>query len=308
MTVGAPFGINVDDQLVPFLCMMISLFSLALHGNDRQVAVGLPIALSLSSAAVLLSGAPADLAYMAALVALATVPARLLRRRLHEVAHLTEQKLCAEAEADDRARAAASEERTRVARELHDIIGHGVSLMVVHAAAAEAHLADRATAQRSLQAVQETGRQAVADLARLLGLLRDDHAAMGHAPQPGIREVTDLVAHANGSGAHIDLIVEGSVEQVPPTVGLTVYRIAQEALTNARRHAPQAPVRVRIAIANRAVTVKVENSAASTPGLGRGTGHGLAGLRERVAMFGGTLRFGEVEGGGFAVTAEVPVG
>lgn len=307
LAIGSGVGINVDDQLAPFLCLMIGLFSIGLHGNRRQLAVGLSVGVVLGGTSVVLSGAPADLAYLGTLVAIAVVPARLLRHRLQEVERLTEQKLRAEAEIESRARIAASEERTRVARELHDIIGHGVSLMVVHAAAAEAHLADSATARHSLKAVQDTGRQAVADLARLLGLLRDDHTEMGHAPQPGIADLEDLVAVARESGEDVELRVEGAVEQVPSTVGLTVYRIAQEALTNARRHAPGAAVRAHIKVAPRGVEVNVVNSASSSPAPTRVAGHGLAGLRERVAMFGGTLQFGEAPDGGFAVSAEVPV-
>lgn len=302
---------RVDDLLVVFLALVAALFSLGLHADRRQFQIGLAATLFLVVAPIPFSEEGADDAvYVALLVAIVVVPARLLRRRLAEVAQLTERSVRAEAAAAESAKAAADAERNRLAREMHDIIGHGVSLMVVHAAAAETNLADPAIARRSLQAVQETGRQAVADLARLLGLLRDEHAEIGLAPQPGLGDLERLVAKARNGGDSVTLGVDGEVALAPPTAALAAYRVAQEGLTNARRHAPGAPVKVSVDVGERTVRVRVVNGRPPDDTDRRpktlGGGAGVAGLRERIALFHGTLTAQPRDDGGFVLDATIP--
>lgn len=195
-------------------------------------------------------------------------------------------------------------------RSSHDIIGHGVSLMVVHAAAAETHLTEPDIARRSLHAVQETGRQAVADLARLLGLLRDEHAEIGLAPQPGLGDLERLVAKGRDGGDRVTLGVVGEVAHAPPTAALAAYRVVQEGLTNARRHAPGAPVTVSVDIAYRTVRVRVANERPpndqTRPPKTVGGGAGVAGLRERIALFHGTVTAQPRHDGGFVLDATIP--
>lgn len=302
---------RTDDLLVVFVALVVALFSLGLHADRRQIQVGLIATLLLVVAPIPFSEEGADDAvYVALLVAIVVVPARLLRRRLAEVAQLTERSVRAEAAAAESAKAAAAAERNRLAREMHDIIGHGVSLMVVHAAAAETHLNEPDVARRSLQAVQETGRQAVADLARLLGLLRDEHAEIGLAPQPGLGDLERLVAKARDGGDKVTLGVVGEVAHAPPTAALAAYRVAQEGLTNARRHSPGAPVTVSVDIAERAVRVRVVNDCppedrSRAPKI-VGSGAGVAGLRERIALFHGTVTAQTRDDGGFVLDATVP--
>ena len=150
------------------------------------------------------------------------------------------------------------------------------------------------------------GRQAVADLARLLGLLRDDHAEIAWRRDTRGRRSRRPRREGTSSGDWSPWTVDGAICRVPDALGLTVYRIVQEALTNARKHAPGAPVAASITIGDREITVDVRNTRpARTPALA-GTGHGLAGLQERVRMFGGTLRYGHEPDGGFALRTTLP--
>lgn len=301
---------DLNDLLVCFMALFLGLLFLALHAPTRILVRTVPLVVLEIALGIVALGKVADLVYALLLVALATVPARLLRWRLREVARLTEETVRAEQRSLD----AVIEERHRLARELHDIIGHGVSLMVVHAGAARAHLDDPAIAGRSLDAVQDCGRQAVVDLARAMGLLRDDHAEIGLAdpsslaPQPGLPDLPALVAAAREGGADVSLDVHGERARVGGALGLTVYRIVQEGLTNARRYAPTAPVAVSVRVADDGVRVDVVNDPVPTPAgtTSAGTGQGLAGLRERVSLFSGTLTAGPSSGGGWGVHGVLP--
>jgi len=312
VTVAALFGLRLDDNFLPLIVWVGAIYSMSLHAPSRAFVAGIAGVLTVGAVAVMASGeSPADILYFGFIVLIASGPGRLLRHRLVQVARLTERAVRAELDLEERARSAALEERDRLARELHDIIGHSVSLMVVHAAAAEARLSERDIARNSLAAVQEVGRQAVTDLARLLGVLREDHQGTGLAPQPGIADLQPLIESAQQAGDKVSLITEGDGSGLPPAIGLSVYRIVQEALTNARRHAPGAPVSALVRFGDRSVVVEVVNSQtleAQTAAPQTGNGQGLVGLRERIAMFNGTLRCGQEPDGGFAVRAELPLG
>jgi signal transduction histidine kinase len=222
----------------------------------------------------------------------------------------------ARSHSDDRARArrleaALAEERSRIARELHDIIAHCVSVMVVQAGAAEDLLdRDPARARAPLRSVQETGRQAVGELHRMLGLLRGEGARPALAPQPGTADLAELTGHMAAVGLPVELTVEGPERPLPPGVDLAVYRIVQEALTNALKHAAPTTARVVLRYDERSVRVSVHDTGRA--GARAGTdpdrlGHGLLGMRERVGLYGGTLATGRTGDGGFAVTASLPL-
>lgn len=307
---GVLLPTRTDELLAVFGAFLVAVFSLGLHAGPREFRVAIAVTALLVVVPILFRGEGADDALFASLIiGLAAIPSRLLRRRLAEVAALTERAVRAEHELEDRARAAAAAERNRLAREMHDIIGHGVSLMVVHAAAAETHLAEPDVARRSLSAVQDAGRQAVTDLARLLGLLRDEHAEIGLTPQPGLSDLERLAGSARVGGDQLTMRIDGDPERVPATAGLTAYRVVQEGLTNARRHAPGAPVDVVVAVADRAVSVRVANDRPARLPAARqraGGGAGIAGLRERVALFRGSLHAGPRSDGGFVLDATIP--
>jgi signal transduction histidine kinase len=202
-----------------------------------------------------------------------------------------------------RAQEAVDHERARLARELHDVIAHNLSVVVVQAAGARAAgLGDDETLGR----IESTGRESLVEMRRLLGVLRqppDD--PLNLAPQPGVGDVGALVERVRESGLQVDLDVSGDLEGLSTTVGLCVYRVVQESLTNVLKHAPTATARVRVEGTSGAVVVEVADDG---PGdRGPGDGHGLIGMGERVEVFGGELTVGTPSGGeGFVVRAVLP--
>jgi signal transduction histidine kinase len=196
----------------------------------------------------------------------------------------------------------------RIARELHDVIAHSVGLMGVQAAAVRRLLEPEQDNLRAvLLTVEETGRTAIDELGHVLRVLRGTAAEASGAPQPGIEQISEVVAAGRAAGQTVSLEVTGAPRDLPPGVGLSVYRIVQEALTNARKHAPGAPVGVVIDCRPDAVELTVANPvpAAPPPHRPRAAGHGLLGMRERVAAFGGTLQAAP-EAGQFVVRASLP--
>lgn len=313
LMIGPLVGTRSDDLFAMVLVLVVAVSSLALHADTRTFAIGHALIVGGLIVPVLLAGeGPDDALYILLFTSMIVVPARLLRRRLLDVGRLTEHVLRAELSAEEEARAAVASERTRLARELHDIIGHGVSLMVVQAAAAESSLGDECIARRSLEAVQATGREAIADLSRLLALLRDDDMSSVLAPQPGIADLDRLVAPVGAEGAVPTIAVSGDPSRVSAAVGLTVYRVVQEGLTNARRHAAGAPVRAEVAVGSQEIAIEVVNGRPPVPAergsATAGTGTGLRGLRERVALFGGTMHARVEPEGGFALRVDLPLG
>jgi signal transduction histidine kinase len=209
-----------------------------------------------------------------------------------------------EREREERLKRAATEERARIARELHDVVTHNVSVMVVQAAAAgEIFDTDPQRAREAIGAVEETGRRALNELRRLLGVVADDE--VGVLPQPSLDRVGELVDRVRAAGLEVELIEEGTPGQVPEGVGLSAYRIVQESLTNTLKHAFASHVTVRVRHYGDAVEVEVTDD-----GVGaalHSEGRGLIGMRERVALYGGELDAGERTGGGYGVRARIPV-
>jgi signal transduction histidine kinase len=204
---------------------------------------------------------------------------------------------------------AAMEERARIARELHDVVAHHVSSIAIQADTARLTTPDLpGEGGRRLEAIGQTARDALTEMRRVLGVLRtdsDDGAEL--APQPGLERLSELLDAARATGTHVRLILEGQVLPLPPGVELTAYRIVQEALTNARRHAPGAAVDVELRYTADGLHLRVRDNGPG-PADPDADGHGLLGMRERAAMVGGSLRAGPAPGGGFAVEADLPVG
>ena len=199
----------------------------------------------------------------------------------------------------------ATAERTRIARELHDIVAHGIGVMVVQAeGAAEVLERDPARARAAMERVADTGREALVELRRALGMLRGDGPADG-APQPGLDRLDDLIRTLGGTGLRIDRRVTGSPRPLSPGVDLALYRVVQEALTNTLRHADARHAVIEIEHAADAVRVQVtdDGRSAHEPA---STGGGLLGIRERIGMLGGEVQLGPVGTGGFRVAVSVP--
>ena len=214
----------------------------------------------------------------------------------------------ARADAERAAADAAAAERARIARELHDVLAHSLSVMVVQASLAEDLVArDAEGAAGAIREVQQIGRDALGETGRLLRLIRDDGDELGMRPQRSLDDLSALVDDYTRAGLEVELVVDPAARSVPFGVGLSVYRIVQEALTNALKHAPGSRVAVRLERRANVLAVEVENgSGAGEPAVRVESGHGLGGVRERVAIFGGTVDAGPTEGGGFRLVATLP--
>jgi signal transduction histidine kinase len=212
----------------------------------------------------------------------------------------------AERERDVAAREAVVEERARIARELHDVIAHHVSMMVVQAGA-ERRAVEQGTPTRAvLETIEETGRSALTEMRRLLGVLRSD-AEDSLAPQPGLRDVPQLVDQLRSAGLDVGYRVDGDPRPLPVGLELSAYRIVQEALTNSLKHADGARTSVHIRYGHDQLGLDVSDDGGSGSRAPAAGGHGLAGMRERVALYGGRLDAGRMPDGGFAVNVLLPI-
>jgi signal transduction histidine kinase len=240
-----------------------------------------------------------------------------IRTRRAYFAQLEERAARLEKEREAQAKVAVAAERARIARELHDVVAHNVSVMVVQADGA-AYVLDAAPdqAKKALETISSTGRQALAEMRRLLGVLRTgEHQEGGeYVPQPDVEQIEDLVEQCRGSGLPVDFKIEGTPRPLPSGVELTAYRIVQEALTNTRKHGgPNAGASVRLVYFDDGLGLLVEDDGKGAPhelyeeGGADGRGHGLIGMRERVGMVGGTLDAGPRPGGGFRISALLPL-
>jgi signal transduction histidine kinase len=202
---------------------------------------------------------------------------------------------------------AVARERATIARELHDVIAHSVSVMTVQAGAARLLLdEDLPRARQSLVAVEETGRQALAEMRRLLGILRGDEHETRLAPQPGIADLDALLDQVRAAGLPVEVVIEGEPKALPPGIDLAAYRVVQEALTNALKHAGAARAQVSIGYGPTALELAVTNNGTARADSRHG-GHGLIGMRERVSLYGGEFKAGPRRGGGYAVRASLPL-
>ncbi|MER6712885.1 MULTISPECIES: sensor histidine kinase [unclassified Streptomyces] len=255
--------------------------------------------------------------FMAVPFALAWVLGDSIRTRRAYFAQLEERAARLEKEREAQSKVAVAAERARIARELHDVVAHNVSVMVVQADGA-AYVLDAAPdqAKKALETISSTGRQALAEMRRLLGVLRTgEHQEAGeYVPQPDVQQIEDLVEQCRGSGLPVDFKVEGTPRPLPSGVELTAYRIVQEALTNTRKHGgPNAGASVRLVYFDDGLGLLVEDDGKGAPhelyeeGGFDGQGHGLIGMRERVGMVGGTLDAGPRPGGGFRISALLPL-
>jgi signal transduction histidine kinase len=202
---------------------------------------------------------------------------------------------------------AALEERARIARELHDVIAHAVSLMVVQASAERRLLgADQRRTADTLETIESSGREALGELRRLLGVLRA-HGRERLAPQPGLDALPELLDEGRRGGHEVRFEVEGDPVRLPTGLDLTAYRIVQEGLTNARKHAPGAAVDVKLRWRPGELEIEVTDDGPGPRSNANGTGHGLIGMRERASLYGGSIRTEPAAAGGFRVFARLPI-
>jgi signal transduction histidine kinase len=294
------------DLVTAMLVALAATVPLALAGTQVVVAAGtLAAATGLN---LLLYHRPLGAGLVALAVALFLLGRRAVQRKRREA---VERDAYRQAVEETLLEHAARGERARIARELHDVVAHHLSMISVQAETARLTTAGLPPdGAKRLLAIGDTARAALTEMRRLLGVLRDDAGAEpSRAPQPGLQQLVELVDGARDSaGASTRLIVRGEVRRLDPGLELTAYRIVQEALTNARRHAPGAAVDVELCYTAKALQVRVRDNGPG-PARGGGTdGHGLLGMRERAASVGGELRTGSGRLGGFLVEASLPVG
>jgi signal transduction histidine kinase len=227
--------------------------------------------------------------------------------KYREVDEAEERAALAEREREERALRAVADERARIARELHDVVGHSVSVMTVQASAVRRLLdQDQERVSEALQVVEQTGREALAEMRRMVGVLRHAEEAPALAPQPSLGEIERLVRHARDRGLPVEVSIEGDPVELPTGIDLTAYRLVQEGLTNAIKHARARQAEVVIRYENGHVELTVSDDGRGG-GDGGGSGHGLVGMRERVHVYGGELEAGPRPEGGFRLRARLPV-
>lgn len=299
----------LSDMVTPFLTIVLAIYSATAYGSAIGRFAAGAVGLATTSVSVALDEGGADAASLiyAATVALVTWTAGLVSwqggRRVSQLQTEAEGLI---RERDEAARSAVEEERARVARELHDIIAHSVSVMRIQAAAAEEVFDEKPESARgALHSIQVVGRQALTDMRRLLILLRDHDEETLLEPQPAIGDLSSLLDQARESGLPVKLSVKGQERPLPAVVQLCVYRIVQESLTNALKHAGAAEAQVILDYRDREIAISVvDNGAGPKDGAG---GHGLLGMRERVALLGGRFEADAGDHSGFVIRARVPL-
>jgi signal transduction histidine kinase len=303
------------------LAIVVLLYTLAAYRPRRISVTGLGVCLVGSAVAVLrwtqLVGPDVfRWFYIAAVMftgpsLIAWVLGDSMRYRRAYLIALEDRAARLEAERDAQAQVAAAAERARIARELHDVIAHNVSVMVVQAdGAGYALQTDPERTRQALAAISGTGRHALTEMRRLLGVLRAGDERAELAPLPGLDQLRELLDEARAAGMSVSFTVEGAAQPLDKGAELAAYRVVQESLTNTRKHAGLAvAAAVTLRYADHGLLVQVIDGGrgAVAAGSADGGGHGLAGMRERIAMYGGTVQAGPVPGGGFQVSAYLPL-
>jgi len=306
-TIEAIAGVPLAEPIVPLLAAVIATFTVAAHRPLGPAATGVAImVVAIGTQTLVQHNGVGNFVFGLIFVGGAWVTARLVYARTRENVALQAQTGRLAEERDASAKQAAAAERGRIARELHDVIAHSVSVMVVQAGAAERVVArEPGRAEEAMRAVQDTGRQALSEMAHLLGMLREDGEELGFVPQPGISDLPALVAQARSAGLAVELHIEGERHPVPAGVELSLFRIVQEALTNVRKHAGLAHATVVLRYRPGAVEAVVSDDGRGSSNRYSG-GHGLIGMQERSNLYGGALHAGPGPTGGFVVRVSMP--
>ena len=302
-------GVSSSDQLATLASALIAAYSLGAHAGTRAGRWGLLLGLVGIGAIIYVDGGQAsDYGFGAVVVVGPWLAGVLVRRREQAVAAADAQAAVVAAAAEARAREAAEDERARIARELHDVVSHGLSAMVVQATAAEELLdRDSERARAALRQVQLSGREAMVEMRHLLGVLRPTDGP-GRVPQPTLDDVAELVRAERVAGRSVTLEVAGERREVPRGLALSAYRIVQEALTNVRRHAGAASAWVSVRFEPAALEIEVVDDAPGRPCQGDGSGYGLVGMQERARLYGGHVEAGpRPDAGGWRVLATFPL-
>jgi signal transduction histidine kinase len=309
---GIVFNVGFADSPTLPIGVVVSLYTVAAY-CERTVSTraALVIGVTLPLPILVAANIKVDAALLPlGLTAGAWIVGDNLRTRRAYLGELEAKAVRLEREREEEARRAVAREQARIARELHDVISHNVSVMVVQAAAgADVFDAEPSRARSALTSIEATGREALSELRRLLGVIRtEENADAAFAPQPGLEQLAQLLEQVRDAGLPVELTVEGARSPLPPGLDLAAYRIVQEALTNTLKHAEasQANVTVRYGVIELTVDVIDDGHGAAANGA-PGGGRGLIGMRERAALYDGSIRAGPRPDGGFAVSARFPL-
>ena len=304
---------NAGEQptLESFLALLLGFYSVAAYAEERRAILGAAIVgasiLVIDIPRLIAGTNPGDIIPAWLFYTTVWFIGRALRQHRLQSARLQDLAAQLELEREEKARTAVVEERSRISRELHDVIAHSVSIMVVQAQAAQRLLeGEQHEARQALGSIETTGRQALTGMRRMLGILRRTDEELALSPQPSLEHLEALIEKVRASGIPVELRVEGEPEPLPPGVGLSAYRIVQEALTNTLKHAGPARAEVMIHYRDDELELEISDDGAGN-GKGEGPGQGLIGMRERVALYGGTLESGKRLDTGYLVRARLPL-
>lgn len=305
----ASFGMSLHTAVTPIIAVLIVSWTVGANLERRQAILGLTLLVCsvwLSVGVDVLQHTDhyqgTDIPWIGTIVLLPGVLGMAFGSRARSLREAEARAARLEREREETVAA----ERSRIARELHDVIAHAVSVMTVQAGAAEEMLkVDPERAVDPVHAVQQTGRQALVEMKRLVGMLRAGDEEVGLDPQPGLADLPRLIEQMRGAGLPIELEIAGRQRTLPIGVDLSAYRVVQEALTNALKHGNGTEARVGIDFGERELSIEVANAVGNARGVD--DGHGLVGMRERIAIFGGTLVAGPEADGGFAVRVKLPL-
>jgi signal transduction histidine kinase len=305
----------VDGRLIPYPAglYLAGILAAFLLGNLRDpllARVGLAVVLA-SMMTIIFNRpghSPGELVYVPLLFGIAWLAGFALNARAEQADAAEARAAQAERERETAARIAVAEERTRIARELHDIVAHAVSVMVLQVGAVRHKLPDELGDESdALRGVEGAGRTALAEMRRLLAAMRDDGDDLELVPQPGLDSVGTLVADVERAGLPVTLHVEGEAAPLPRAVELSAYRIVQEALTNALKHAHANRADVTLRYGPDELRIEIRDDGTGGGGASNGQGYGLVGVRERVKIYGGTMTAGTAPDGGFVLDARLPL-
>jgi signal transduction histidine kinase len=309
LTVAGSAGVDLlTGDFLPF-ALGVALYTIAAHA-ERRAALRAVGGAAIVAALVIVHDAAYNFGVVVvlALLAVSWAVGDNMRTKRAYLQALEERAVRLEREREQHALRAAAEEQARIARELHDVIAHSVSVMVVQAAAAEDVFDSQPERSReALRAIEATGRAALAELRGLLGVVRTPTGRETYEPQPGLAELDALVDQVRSAGLPVGLVVEGTRDVLPVGIDLSAYRIVQEALTNSLKHARASRADVVVRYGGSELVVEVVDDGRSPSAAARDGGHGLIGMRERVALYGGELDAGRRDTGGFGVRARFPL-
>jgi signal transduction histidine kinase len=301
-----PLLVAFPNLYIPLVVHLIAVYSLAVYAASRR-GIGLAAGVVVAFAIVLGLQDPSDPAGSAATGVVFTAIAIAVGAVVRQYRQRTNVMRVERDQAEARARAVAIEARARIARELHDVVAHGMSIVILQARGGRHMIAaDPAQARTAFDAIEEVASECLDEMRRLLGILRGNGVMPAPlSPQPKLHELVGLVEQAQASGATVQLTISGEQRALAPAIELSAYRIAQEALTNSLKHAPGSRTQIHIRYDDDVLVIEVTDDGPG--GAGQPAGHGLTGMRERAELFGGTLEVGPSETGGFGVRARLPM-